>query len=84
MIFLSVIFNVWVAKFSLIDFREILEENARSEEAVNALAAESKLFEQYMRGYMEISEEELASVMSRTEKAVNALSFDYRILGDER
>lgn len=84
MIFLSVIFNVWVAKFSLIDFREILEENARSEEAVNALAEESKLFEQYMRGYMEVSEEELAKVMSRTEKAVSALSYDYRVLGDER
>ena len=76
MIFLSVIFNVWVAKFSLIDFREILEENARSEEAVNALAEESKIFEQYMRGYMEIPEEELVKVMGRTEKAVNALSFD--------
>lgn len=84
MIFLSVIFNIWVAKFSLFDFREILEENARSEEAVNALAAESKMFEQYMRGYSDISEEELAKVIRRTEKAVNSLSFDYRLLGDER
>ena len=84
MIFLSVIFNVWVAKFSLFDFREILEENARSEEAVNALAAESKFFEQYMRGYANTSEEELVDAIQRTEKAVNALSFDYRLLGDER
>lgn len=84
MIFLSIIFNVWVAKFSLIDFRKILEENARSEETVNALTAESKFFEQYMRGYASVSEEELAGVMQRTEKAVNALSFDHRLLGDER
>ena len=84
MIFLSVIFNIWVAKISLFDFREILEENARSEEAVNALAAESKIFEQYMRGYAEISEEELDLVMQRTEKAIDSLSFDYRLLGGER
>lgn len=68
MIFLSVIFNVWVAKFSLFDFREILEENARSEEAVNALAAESKFFEQYMRGYANTSEEELVDAIQRTER----------------
>lgn len=84
MIFLSVIFNIWVAKFSLFDFREILEENARSEEAVNALAAESKTFEQYMRGYAGISDEELAEVMLRTEKAIDSLSFDYRLIDDER
>lgn len=84
MIFLSVIFNIWVAKFSLFDFRDILEENARSEEAVNALAAESKIFEQYMRGYADISEEELARVMQRTENAIKSLSFDYRLIGDER
>lgn len=84
MIFLSVIFNIWVAKFSLFDFREILEENARSEEVVNALADESKFFEQYMRGYTEISEEELAKVIRRTERAIHSLSFDYRLLGDER
>ena len=84
MIFLSVIFNIWVAKFSLFDFREILEENARSEEAVNALAAESKAFEQYMRGYAGISDEELAEVMLRTEKAIDSLSFDYRLIDDER
>ncbi|MCM1175968.1 MAG: histidine kinase [Blautia sp.] len=84
MIFLSVFFNIWVARFSLIDFREILEENARSEEAVNALASESKFFEQYMRGYTDVSEEELTKAIRRTEEAVNALSFDYRLLGDER
>lgn len=84
MIFLSVIFNIWVAKFSLFDFREILEENAKSEEAVNALAGESEVFEQYMRGYSSISEEELAKTMQRTEAAINSLSFDYRLLGDER
>ena len=72
------------SKFSLFDFREILEENARSEEAVNALAAESKAFEQYMRGYAGISDEELAEVMLRTEKAIDSLSFDYRLIDDER
>ncbi len=84
MILLSVVFNIWVAKFSLFDFRDILEENARSEEAVNALAEESKVFEQYVRGYTDISEEELKKAMQRTRKAIDSLSFDYRLLGDER
>ena len=48
-IFLSMIFDVWVVKFSLTDFNRILEENSTSSNLVQALEKESKLFERYMR-----------------------------------
>ncbi len=83
-IFLSVAFDIWVVGFSLIDFKEILEDNAQSGELVNALEAESKVFEQCIRGYDEVWDEELDAAIRRTEAAIEAIPFKYTELGDER
>ena len=48
-ILLSVIFNVWVVRFSLTDFNGILQDNAKCSELIQALEQESTLFESYMR-----------------------------------
>ena len=41
----SVLFNVWVVKFSLIDFNRILQDNAAVSELAQALEEESIQFE---------------------------------------
>ena len=48
-ILLSVVFNVWVVRFSLVDFNGILQDNAKCSELIQALEQESTLFESYMR-----------------------------------
>ena len=47
-IMLSVIFEVWVVKFSLLDFNAILQDNAKSSGFLEAMEQESQLFESYM------------------------------------
>ena len=45
----SVLFNVWVVKFSLIDFNRILQDNAAVSELAQALEEESIQFETYIK-----------------------------------
>ena len=50
---LSVMFDIWVVEFSLIDFNGILQDNAKSSELVQALESEQELFENYMKSNSE-------------------------------
>lgn len=83
-ILLSVIFDIWVVKFSLIDFNAILQDNAKSSELVQALEEESQLFEKYIKGTQEEEEGLLETAMERTKKAVAELPYEYTLIGDER
>ena len=83
-IFLSVIFEIWVVKFSLIDFNGILQDNAGSSELMQAFQTESELFEDYMKSPTEEERELLTEAMARTQNAVMGLPFDYRQIGEER
>ena len=83
-IFLSVLFNIWVAKFSLGDFNNILSESSRSSAFVEAIENETKLFEQFMKSRTEENEELLKLAMEATKESVEALSFDYKSIGEEQ
>ena len=83
-IFLSVLFNIWVADFSLGDFNGILSESSKSSAFVQAIDNESKLFEQYMKNRTEENEQLLKEAMEETKKSVEALTFNYRLIGEER
>lgn len=83
-IFLSMIFDVWVVKFSLTDFNRILEENSTSSNLVQALEKESKLFERYMRTPEKETRKELDEAIAETRRAVKDLPFDYSLIGEER
>lgn len=80
---LSVIFDIWVVKFSLVDFNGILQDNARSSELVQALEEESRLFESYMKGPKEDAEL-LMQTIERTGVAVESLPFAYGKIGEAR
>lgn len=83
-IMLSVIFDVWVVKFSLVDFNAILQDNAKSSELVQALEEECRLFESYMKGPQKDTRELLDNAMERTRKAVYDLPFNYKKIGEMR
>lgn len=65
-ILLSVVFNVWVVRFSLTDFNGILQDNAKCSELIQALEQESTLFESYMRNPDTEKKEALERSMKRT------------------
>lgn len=76
-IFLSVLFDLWVVKFSLFDFRNVLEDNAKSSDYMTAMEAESKCFEQYVKNPVEQAKEELNEACLKTKRAVEELPYDY-------
>lgn len=81
---LSVIFDIWVVKFSLIDFNAILQDNAKNSELVQALEDEAKLFELYMKNPSEEGETLLKAAIDHTKKAVYELPFVYSQIGEKR
>lgn len=81
---LSVVLNVWVAKFSLVDFNGILQDNAKSSELVLALEGESKLFSEYVKSPDEESVVLLEKAKGRTKAAVYDLPFEYSKIGEKR
>jgi len=83
-IFVSVLFNIWVANFSLGDFNNILSESSKTSAFVQAIENESRLFEQFMKSRTTENEQLLDAAMKETQKAIEALPFNYRVIGEER
>ena len=81
---LSVLFNIWVANFSLGDFNNILSESSKSSGLVHAIENESKLFEQFIKSRTTENEQLLELAMQETKLAVETLNFDYLEIGEER
>lgn len=81
---LSILFDIWVVRFSLVDFNGILQDNAKCSELVQALEEESELFEGYMKNPNENKAQLLETAMRRTKKAVYALPFVCSQIGEER
>lgn len=83
-ILLSVIFDIWVVRFSLFDFNGILQDNAKTSELVQSLEEESERFRGYIKSPGEEESKLLMETMERTEKAVYDLPFVYSQIGEER
>ena len=83
-IFVSVLFNIWVAYFSLGTFDNILSESSKTSAFVQAMENESKLFEQFMKSRTTENEQLLDFAMKETQKAIEALPFNYRMIGEKR
>lgn len=83
-IFLSVIFDLWVVKFSLDDFQAILEDNARSSDFADAIEAESKWFAEYIKNPSEENLKELQYACHQTSLTIARLHYDYTSMSVER
>lgn len=81
---LSLLLNVWVTKFSLVDFNGILEENTKSTDLVQALEEESNAFSVYIKNPSEENQAILDAGIKKTKAAVASLSYDYGEIGEER
>ena len=82
----SVFFDVWIAKYSLFDFYNILEENNCVNELVTSMEQEKAVFEKYVRNseHDETDLQELNYAFDRTSEAVNNLPYDYSKIGAQR
>ncbi|PHV69796.1 two-component sensor histidine kinase [Sporanaerobium hydrogeniformans] len=78
-ILLSVMFDVWVVNFSLNDFRVILEDNARSNDFMEAIENESNCFEVYVKNPMDENLEKLEEAYKETRLAISRLPYDSSI-----
>ncbi len=83
-ILLSVVFNFWVVRFSLVDFNDILQDNAKCSELIQTLEDESILFESYMRRPDDAGRKKLDIAMRKTKRAVYDLPFRYQKIGAMR
>ena len=83
-VFLSVIFNICVAKFFMGDFNNILKESSKSSIVVQAMEDEKRLLGQYIRNATESNRQLLNEAITETERGVYGLPFDYREIGEER
>lgn len=81
---LSVIFDSWIVKFSLVDFNRILEENSISIELVQSLETERNVFMDYVQNPEDVNREMLEEVMEDTQEAVDKLPYDYESIGEVR
>ena len=75
-IVLSVLLNLWMVRFSLWDFNDILQGNVKCSNLLSCLEEESVLFQAYMRNGRDDTKEELQKAMAATRKAVEAMPFD--------
>lgn len=81
---LSVILNIWVVKFSLVDYSTILEENALSVDLVQVLENEKNVFQNYVLCKEDTTDEMYEEAVKQTKEVVDAMPFDYRKIGEER
>lgn len=71
-------------KFSLFDFRTILDINDVTNQLIVSLKEESDAFETYMKNEKQENREQLLTAIENTEKAIHALPDDYSQMGEER
>lgn len=82
-ILLSFLLDIWVSTFSLNNFKKILENNARSCDFVDAIEAESRCFEDYIKNPEEEKKKELEISCRETSQAIELLPMDYYEMSEE-
>ncbi len=81
---LAVLFDAWVVKLFTKDFNDIMEDNSKGGEIVNAIKRETDAFDEYIRGTGSTDQEAWEKSVRDTEAAINAVPLDYTHLGDTR
>lgn len=71
-------------KFSLFDFREILDTNDVTNQLIVCLKQETEAFEAFMKNEKDENREQLLRTIDNTNKAIKALPCDYSQMGEER
>lgn len=76
-VFLSISFDMLIAKTSLIDFNTILDENVKSVQLVRALETENEVFRQYIKEPSDENAESLKRAVQNTKWALEDINVNY-------
>ena len=83
-VLVSVGIAVLVGQWTLTSFDALLEENAACYTVQNAIKAEARAFERYVRESSQENEKDYTAACTGTEQSLDALPFDYDKIGEER
>lgn len=81
---LAMALSVWTLNFSLLDFRQIVEENNVTTELTSAVRTEAELFNAYMKNGSDEKLRELTYAIAKTNFNVKRLPADYSNMNEER
>lgn len=83
-IFVAVLLAFLTIKFSVFDFRTILDENDVTNHLIVCLKEEAEAFETYMKNDKEENRQQLFRTVTDTGKAIEKLPQNYHEMGEER
>ncbi|MCR5157020.1 MAG: sensor histidine kinase [Butyrivibrio sp.] len=80
----ALLFDVWIGKLFVMDFNDIMVDNAKGGEIVTALNRETEAFDGLIRGTEGIDQDTWEKSVQATREAIYAVPLDYAHLGDGR
>ncbi|MBQ7614599.1 MAG: sensor histidine kinase [Butyrivibrio sp.] len=83
-IFAAFLFDVWIGMVFMMEFKDIMEDNSRCGDIINAINREVDTFDNYVHGTDPVDVDEWNAAVSYTSDALNAMPLNFRSQGDER
>ena len=83
-ILVAVFFDGWIVNLFMIDFNDIMEDNAKGGEIINAIDHEKDLFDDLIQSSMGSGDKEWTNCIAETDRAIAAIPVNYERLGEKR
>lgn len=83
-ILLSIFLIVWIAKYSLLDYATILNDNSLTSDFLQCMEEEAEVFEVYVKTGNEDAHTQLEQAIADTQRLVGQLPYDYEKIGETR
>ena len=84
MIVVATCFNLYIMRFSMSDFGNILDENLRVQRVLDAIESEDSALHAYMEEGSDQSRQGLMNAVEETEYSIRNLPFEYTAIGADR
>ena len=84
MIVVATCFNLYIMRFSMSDFGNILDENLRAQRLLDAIESEDSALHAHMEEHSDRSMQGLLNAIEETEYSIRNLPFKYDAIGAER
>ena len=84
MIIVATCFNLYIMRFSMSDFGNILDENLRVQRLLDAIESEDSALHTHMEEHSDRSRQALLKPIEETEYSIRNLPFGYAAIGAER
>ncbi|MBR1440155.1 MAG: sensor histidine kinase [Lachnospiraceae bacterium] len=83
-ILVAVFFDGWIVNLFMIDFNDIMEDNAKGGEIINAIDREKDLFDDLIQSSIGSEDKEWIDCKTETDRAIAAIPVNYERLGEKR